>query len=155
MGINPSKFLEFAGFRRRKGAAKGATKSTASSAPGQPAPAMSWQAEKAAQGRPLARGPAPGGAQPRATIDDDDPAEMSGDSDIALARNRERARCAAIVTHPAAAGNLSLAISLATTTTASRAEAIGILERGTGRRGQQRGASWSGAFDRTGDRGAD
>lgn len=63
-----------------------------------------------------------------ASEDDDEKEEMSGKSAVAAARRRERARCKAIFSHPAAATNLALAASLAFDTTQTRKEALAVLK---------------------------
>jgi hypothetical protein len=67
--------------------------------------------------------------------DDDDKDEMHGRSAAANARRRERARCAAIFGHEAAAQNVALAASLAFETTMTRREAIAVLKGQAGRGG--------------------
>lgn len=67
--------------------------------------------------------------------DDDDKDEMTGSSKAAAARRRERARCKAIFSHPAAAENLALAASLAFDTTQTRREALAVLKSQEGRGG--------------------
>ncbi len=68
--------------------------------------------------------------------DDDDDEDDDGDDDSDReeasnpARLRERARCAAIFAHPAAATNVALAAQLAFRTTLPRSEAIGIMLAG-------------------------
>jgi hypothetical protein len=78
---------------------------------------------------------------PSAEDDDDDKEEMSGKSAAALARRRERARCKAIFSHPAAAENLPLAASLAFDTAMTRAEALAVLKGQEGRGGDRGGRS--------------
>lgn len=65
--------------------------------------------------------------------DDDDKDEMTGRSAAANARRRERARCAAIFEHPAAADNVALAASLAFETSMTRREAVAVLKGQAGR----------------------
>lgn len=64
----------------------------------------------------------------RAAKADDDEEEMRGNSPVAQARNRERARCAAIFASEAAGRNPVLAAQLAFTTRMTRSEALGVLE---------------------------
>lgn len=74
----------------------------------------------------------PKGKKSRAE-DDDDEEEMTGKSAVAGARRRERARCAAIFNHPAAAENPQLACSLAFETTLTRQGALAVLKSQAGR----------------------
>ncbi len=62
----------------------------------------------------------------RATTDDDDDTEMRGNSPVAQARMRERARCAAIMA-AAAPGQVESARHLAFDTSMSRVEAVKLL----------------------------
>ena len=55
---------------------------------------------------------------------------MRGNSPVAKARRKERARCATIFSHEAAAENLDLAAHLAFNTSMARGEAIATLARG-------------------------
>jgi hypothetical protein len=75
--------------------------------------------------------------------DDDDKDEMSGRSAAANARRRERARCAAILGHSAAAANVDLACSLAFETTMTRKEAVAVLKSQVGRAAPDTGSSRS------------
>ncbi|VTU36210.1 hypothetical protein [Variovorax sp. PBL-E5] len=61
------------------------------------------------------------------TIDDDAAEEMFGHGPVAVARRRERARCAAILRSVAGVKNPALAASLAFKTRMSRTEALGVL----------------------------
>lgn len=63
--------------------------------------------------------------------DDRDREEMRGDSPVVQARVRERARCAAILTHPAAAANMPLAQQLAFGSRMGRKEACAVLAAAT------------------------
>lgn len=63
-------------------------------------------------------------AAARPAVDDDPHEEMSGSSPVAAARRHERARCAAIFDHPAAASNMVMAANLAFKTRLTRAEAL-------------------------------
>lgn len=60
--------------------------------------------------------------------DEDSEDELLGDGAMAAARQRERARCQAIISCEAAATNRPLAISLAFTTRMTRTEAIAMLQ---------------------------
>lgn len=60
--------------------------------------------------------------------EEDDDKEMRGNSAAALARRRERARCAAIMAHPKAAENPELACELAFETNLSRTAALAVLK---------------------------
>lgn len=66
-------------------------------------------------------------AATRPEVDDDPDQEMSGSSQVAAARRRERARCAAILGHPDAASNMVMAANLAFKTRLTRAQALGML----------------------------
>ena len=59
---------------------------------------------------------------------DDDKREMHGNSPVALARQRERQRCAAIFASKASARNPVLAANLAFRTSMTRQEALAVLE---------------------------
>jgi hypothetical protein len=61
--------------------------------------------------------------------DDDKRAELTGNSMEAQARDRERERCAAILSHPKAAVNLGMALSLAFDTRMTRKEAGAVLDK--------------------------
>jgi hypothetical protein len=65
--------------------------------------------------------------QPIAPADDDPDHEMRGASPVAMARRRERARCAGIVTSAVGLKQPGLAYALAFNTSLSVAEAIGVL----------------------------
>jgi hypothetical protein len=101
MPVKPN-FAAFFGLSRKRAAKVVSAQQEAIPTP--PTPSLSaWEREKAraaAEGvppdKPKLRTRAPSGDA------DDDPAEMTGDGPLAQARNRERARCAAIISHPRA-----------------------------------------------------
>ncbi|MGN6528466.1 MAG: hypothetical protein ACTHL8_18915 [Burkholderiaceae bacterium] len=93
------------------------------------APVASGLSQRASRSAATATGgPATGASRCAASglgnTRDDTRDEMTGDSDVADARRRERARCAAIFACEAAAGNLALAAHLAFNTTLTRREAV-------------------------------
>jgi hypothetical protein len=71
---------------------------------------------------------APKAVRAKAPEDDDPENELAGNSPLAQARRRERARCAAILGCAAAGQNVSLARALAFNTRLQRHEAIALLE---------------------------
>ncbi|WP_342616979.1 hypothetical protein [Rhodoferax sp. GW822-FHT02A01] len=80
---------------------------------------------------------------------EDPPEEMRGSSPIAVARRRERARCAAIIGHDAAASNMVLAANLAFKTRMTRAEAMAVLaDTAAGQRSKPVQRSEAGGWDR-------
>lgn len=61
--------------------------------------------------------------------EDDDEEEMKGKGEAGAARLRERARCAAILGHPAASANVEFACELAFNTRLGRKEAVALLQK--------------------------
>jgi hypothetical protein len=104
-----------------KGSGKGSSKPS-------PAPAPAARTTAPAKTVKAARQPSrPARAAAAASSEGDPSAELRGDSPASLARQRERARCEAIVMSPAGLANLSMAKHLAFDTTVTRDEALQLL----------------------------
>jgi len=86
------------------------------------APAEPMRAAIALPGRPAVA------QAPRSPVDDDPDVEMHGKTAAAAARNRERARCAAIVLSDVGLKHPQVAFALAFHTTQSVADALATLE---------------------------